>query len=794
MRDLNLPLDRLKSLVLAADICSGNTDYINDHIWEIAISGGDPGGLSLGTTFGLRARSFRIIPRYIENVNRVSNPAEFDGPPIIHQVFPNLTLLTFSPFPGIDVNWEVWVPDSHTVASRYTIQNNGVTTRNISFDLIGLLSPNPDGHRMVGEQFQGSAVLAGQTAGLFPLIFLTGGAQIDQGPLPALTFRMTLLPGTHYRTTMIQAALESEQASFEHARKMAAKSWEAEKAHIELQNTAQVDIQTGNPEWDAILALGQQTALKLLVGPGSELPFPSFVLSREPDQGYSPRGDGSDYNHLWNGQSPLQTLYLSELLLPACHRYIRGLIENFLAAQNPDTGGIDWKPGMAGQRSLLLATPLLASLVWMAYEYDGDRAFLEQCYEPLLNFLLDWFDLRHDQDGDGIPECDHPAQLGFDDHPLYSNASATAVGADISAAESPALSAFLYQECRSLIRIAEEIERLESIPALASHAENVRAAVEASWDSSQRTYHAWDRDTHHSPKGVQLGQHEGNGSLPIRSQFATPSRIVVRVHSTTGMPVRPQITLYGKNQAGNSIERILLPERWQWSLDWGSVTTNDLYSELDSLKIQGLEPNDELFVSNMGYLSADLSLTFPLFAHIPSPSRGQELIEKTILDPGQYWQPFGLPACPDRMSEQINGPSSQVLLIWNTLVGEALTSYGYRARAAELFSHIMSGIVENFHKHGSFSARYSAVEGTGSGVANMLEGLPPLGLFFNALGVRILSPWKVHLEGQNPFPWPVRLAYRGLTVDRRNDKTIVTFPDGQAATIEDPAPCIVSAQ
>lgn len=794
MLDLNLPLDRLKSLVLAADARFGPTDYVNDHIWELTQSTGDPVSLDLRTTFGLRARSFRIFPQISEAGQRRLNPREFESLPIIHQVYANFAVLTFAPFAGIDVSCEVWVPDSHSIAIRYTIRNTGVTTRNLRFELISLLSPVNEGHRMVSTQIQGTNVLAGETSGLHPVIFQTGGSQVLEGPLPALALDANLLPGTYYQTTISQAALDTPVASLDLARQVTARSWEAEKARIELANADQIQIQTGNQDWNQLFILAQQTAAHLLVGPGEHLPYASFVTSRRPDQGYSPRGDGTDYPHLWNGQTPLSADYLCQQLFPGRIDTAKQLVLNFLAGQDPDTGFVDWKPGLAGQRSLLLATPVIANLVWEIHTFSADQSFLEETFQPLLDFLRSWFSLRQDQDGDGVPEWDHPAQLEFEDHPFFGNSLRNAAGADISAVESPSLCALLYRECRALIQIAETIDRLEVIPGLAAYAENVRAAAAANWDEKQGTYHIWDRDTHQNLPGELLGQLEGNGSLPIRTMFKAPSRLVLKVQASSGQALRPLITLYGKDPQGNAVERIILPERWQWLMEYGSVTTNDLFSALDSLKVQGLESNDTLQVSSYDFMLEDLSLIFPLYAHLSSEARARVCIERTILNPERYWMPYGLPACPGEASPTTAASASDVLMIWNSLIGSALVEYGYRARAAQLFTHLMTGIQRAVETGGAFYERYSATDGTGRGEPNTLDGLPPIGLFLQALGVRILSPWNVQLEGQNPYPWPVKLSYRGLTVDRRNDRTMITFPDGQAVTVEDPSPCSISVE
>jgi hypothetical protein len=106
----------------------------------------------------------------------------------------------------------------------------------------------------------------------------------------------------------------------------------------------------------------------------------------------------------------------------------------------------------------------------------------------------------------------------------------------------------------------------------------------------------------------------------------------------------------------------------------------------------------------------------------------------------------------------------------------------------------MKAIVKNLKRERAFRRYYQADSGQGVGERNALNGLPPLGLFLEALGVRLISPNRVVLSGMNPFPWPVTVKYRGLTVMRQKDKSIVIFPDGQTVNITDPSPRIVSLE
>jgi hypothetical protein len=103
----------------------------------------------------------------------------------------------------------------------------------------------------------------------------------------------------------------------------------------------------------------------------------------------------------------------------------------------------------------------------------------------------------------------------------------------------------------------------------------------------------------------------------------------------------------------------------------------------------------------------------------------------------------------------------------------------------------MNAVILNLKQNHSFYQRYHAEKGTGLGERNSLHGLAPVGLFLETLGVRILSSRQVRLEGKNLFPWPVTIKYKGLTIVRAYDKSIVTFSNGENVTVTDTAPCVI---
>jgi len=282
MREWNLgPGDPLQ-LTIAADARLTTTNYVDDHIWELDLSGGDPSALALRTTYGLRARMMRLFPRFTENRQTLNDPAAFIGPPRLRRFYPNFLLVTFSPLAGIEVTAEYWVAGSQVVTGRLTLTNRGVTPRSLRLEWVGQLIPL-EGRSMAAEQRQSVVVLQGQVEDLFPVLFLTGGPQAGPGPYASLALMLELAPGATRQSTWALAALHDPQESFDLARRVAARPFDAEKARIEMLNASQgVEIITGDPDWDAAFAFSQKTALGLFHSPTEHLPHPALYFPASP--------------------------------------------------------------------------------------------------------------------------------------------------------------------------------------------------------------------------------------------------------------------------------------------------------------------------------------------------------------------------------------------------------------------------------------------------------------------------------------------------------------------------------
>jgi hypothetical protein len=237
---------------------------------------------------------------------------------------------------------------------------------------------------------------------------------------------------------------------------------------------------------------------------------------------------------------------------------------------------------------------------------------------------------------------------------------------------------------------------------------------------------------------------------------------------------------------------ILDSRDFSYSSSGAVATTEKVYTSLGHFEFQGLNRRDRITIQTVDLTMVDHTLLLPLWAGIPTEHEAHALVYRTILDADCFDHPFGIPAIPRLYIREADSVSYSVHLPWNQLIGEGLLVYGYRREATRLTAHIMSAVIQNLKRSQAFYRTYHAETGAGQGERNTLHGLAPLGLFLSALGVEIHSPTRVILKGENLFPWPVTVKYKGLTVTRSMGQTEVIFPNGQPVTLIDPTDVVVS--
>ncbi|MBL8101998.1 MAG: hypothetical protein JNM02_05685 [Anaerolineales bacterium] len=792
MRDWALSLGDPLHLTLAADARLCKPDYVNDHIWEVEFGNADTerAAVALTTTFGLRARAMRIFLRFTEGSNTVTDPNTFAVKPSLRRFYPNFLTLDFVPLENLFVSTDFWVPESHAVAGRVTLTNKSNAVRQIKLEVCATLAPL-DGQSIIPTQQQLVNILAGQTSGIAPVIFMTGGPKHGPGPHSSLMLDLELGPGSTRTLAFAEAALDTIPEAFELARKTAARSWQAELARIEMLDASQVlDIRTGDVAWDAALAFSQKAAHSLFFSGNGHLPNPSFVNARHIDHGFSRKGDGTDYPPAWNGQFPLDAYYLSSILHGA-PSVTKNLLLNFLSTQDED-GEVDGKPGIAGQRGKFLAAPLLASLTWKYYQATQDETFLAEAFPKLIKFFWSWFSGQHDRNRDGAPEWDNILQTGFEDNPLFDVWNPWSQGLDISLVHSPSLEAMLYREAQSLAKIAKKLGKpVEETSLVIAQAETLKTSIEASWNPRTSFYSYRERETGTVSIGKVLAKRKGDGSMRPKFESETPVRLLIEIQTKSPGAKRPEVEISEYFTKSKGEVEVIPGHQFQWRTGGLVATSQKIYTRIGRVSVTGLDEKDKINIKIIDTTGEDITLALPLWAEVLEKQKAYALIGRNVMMAERFDRPFGmqfLPLSPDPEAESV---SMSVSLPWNMLIAEGLLAYGFRAEATRLTAHLMNAVIQNLKQNRAFYQRYHAEKGTGIGERNSLHGLAPVGLFMQALGVTILSSTRIKLEGKNLFPWPVTIKYKGLTIVRGMEQTTITFVNGESTIVKEEACCII---
>lgn len=758
-------------LVIAADASLTPVDYCDDQIWEAMLDRGDPPALAIQTSYGMRAVSVRFFPVFSMDEVQVIDPKEFYQPPRLSQFFPNYLSFEGQPFENIVVGMEYWVAHSKCLAGRIRIKNDGNEYRNLHFDWIGQLIPLAGGEVFHPEIINLNTVISGKTSNLNPVCFISGGPRPSDSVYPGLAMDLKLSAGRIHILTWAVAAYSSREESFLAARNQTFRNWDAEISRVERWNHARhVDIYTGNLDWDAALAFSQKAANTLIISGDCDLPNPSFVLSRQPDNGFSPGGDGKDHLYAWAGQSLFDAYYLCRILLAINPLLIKGILENALTAQEK-SGDVDWRPGMAGQRTNQLAQPLLAAMVLNLMKVSLDTAWLSGVHARLIDFLLAWQRPEQDKDRDGYPEWHSAWQAGIEDwHAKTSEFS------DHYFLETPSLAAMLLNESHSLIQLADLDDDHRFDHWLEDLVDKLNKMIVDGWNKREKIWSARDYRTHLSLESRRLARLNGSGLFQVQKKIEPAQRVVVNIKLKGSLPQALAVVIIGRS--GGKRHRLELNVRhFHWYSGKGTFTSEELFSKIDTVRIYALQSGDQLQISTFASATEDISMLLPFWAGINGQDNHVEEIMSTL--ESKYSSPHGLLIFPEKMRERSTPSTNRISLPWTSFILEGMLREGKRQEAAGILIKIINATTDHLKRFGEFRAYLNAVDGKAMGERGSLHGLIPIGQYLAIAGIETLSADKIILNGFNAFDTPITVKYQGTTIMLNSDKSVVLLKSGE---------------
>ncbi len=775
MREWDLTSADPLSLFLAADARFCSPDYSDDQVWELVLRGGDPPAMAVETTLGLRAVRLRLFPVFAFGGRPLHNPAAFASPPVVRRFAPNYINVRCRPIPAVTAECEYWVPESHALSGRITLSTSSMEPVSGECSLAAILRPAAEGSAFMPDSagpYEG-VYLRGGVRNAVPVLMAAGAVGIGRGAIPSLRAAFEVDSARPYSFRWVFCCHPAADESLHCARSILARVWDAETARIELAGESLLEIETGRRDWDAVLAFSQQTALQSLIGPTRALPNPSPVVGRNPERGFSLRGDGSDYPPAWSGadlSDVLMVLPVWALAQPEC---AQDLLRNYLAASG--SGLPDARPGAGRQRAGLLAPPLLCQAAARALGGREDDAFLASL-RPLVERTLEaWFGPDHDRDRDGAPEWDRPDSFGPNIPAMWAREEPWGGWIPPGETESPSLAALLLGECFSAARTDERAGDSERASAWRKRGGELRHALERM--ETPDGYRTLDRVTHESPAGEILWKGHPGEELKGSVSLKRPARLLLRC---SGSPeTRPVIlvALEGKNAEGAECRETYRSEDFSWHRGTGTCFGRTVWTRITSIRLEGPAAGMTLAVEIPDLAREDLSHFLPLWSRAVSAARAEKMFSR-LGEGAEYDSPCGLRFVPRTDPAAGNTAAGGVWMFWNMLMGEAAIRYGRGDLAYTWTGKWMHALSEALRADRSFRSCYDPERAAGSGPRNSLQGIFPVGFFQAGLGIHPVSSNRVWAGGRSIFPFPVTIRWRGMTVRREGESVQVEFPSG----------------
>lgn len=751
------------SLTLCADLCRGTQNSALDAVWQLVLQ--DDGPIIIKSSFGLSVQNFQIYPVFMIDKVGWRKISDFLSPPQIRKLWPQSIQLKLNPKPECSVNYDLWVAGNDCIEGRIQVKNTGPVPAELGARVAAQLNSFEPKNSLNHTKRKHQTYLKGETENLQISLIMDGMNKPIISPELALENTKLLSPGESlsifWRCKISKPGrLDDEERLFS----VFPVNWDAEMARLELaQASRELSITTPHVDWDIALRMAQLQTQQLLSRTGPDSGKLTAIQTRNiHSKPLDMRIDKASTLHA------LSIWQLTQALLPANIQEATLLFESYLQDLP--------KPSLE-KTQFELPFPILVQTAWSIHNYLQDKTFLEKIYPILRTQLFAWFWRQNDRDQDGMPEWFNLSQSALAGLSTFDLLNTKDLITPISTVESIGLCSLLIKECQALNLIAKLLEDFQAEKVLHTLLIKLNAGKK---NMSNANLLNRDRDTHQSlyEQVFYMGEINKLPKKPI--SIETPSRLSFKIKPAIQLRKPDSLAIQGLDENSLPITEDLLPEDIQWLPGVFLYTSKNIFSRFDGL-FGNLDEATHLCIYSPNINQADIShlIAWDPNAEIPALS---VLVKNWLTEPEEDVKntpEFGI---PDSLHIENKTKSlyqqDSVNLTWNSLLLQHVLFLGEREMAFRLFSQLIQATIQGLKLEHTLFERYALDSGRPVGKANHIQGLLPINLFLDIMGVRIYSPQKVSVGGQNPFPWPVTVRFQGLEITRDKNNSTIIMPDG----------------
>jgi len=743
------------NLTLAADHAFLPDLDSPDIVWQMDLEPSQP--LSLQTSLGLQAQSLRIFPFVGRNMHFYQNLNEFLTSPRIDSLCGSYAKLNLSPDQNTQAFFEFWAREPYALSGRITLRNTGTDNAELSARVAGLLVPLNGGQGLTITKLDYKTYLRGQSGELTVALLMDGMPKPVISPHQALEISKLLQPGEEFSAVWRCSVAFSPAQSQERALKAFPVNWDAEIARLEVADQARtVEIETPLHDWNLVIKALQDQANLLIRQPDLNQQGLTFFDKRNT---HSPVGKAQDFRFLSlnsDGSSILEIRQFVRTLLPAQVQTAVDLVGSILK-------------NLQSQAKSVPPFPQLAALVWDVHSYHQQPSFLAECLPVLAEQTLRWFSPENDRDQDGLPEWPNPDFARLTDLINFDVWQEGSLPTRISTTESLGLAILLAEELETLQRMTRVLGDEDIADQIDPYQKQLLAAL-ARFRAEQPDVSFIDRDTHrvHSLQKiieVQLPQPKWESVA-----LTVPARLNIQLKQSAAIAKPGDFQVVGADSRGEVLRETIDSSMILWLPSCFHITTRNVFSRFD--RLEGLD----LTKGSVQVYTSDLQIT-DISQQLGWEGQAGDQEPPAWAAPQDFRYRFGLPA--DLNPTKTEG--GRVNIGWNCLLIEHFNRIGEKKLAFDLLSRLMLGFSTVLKREHALMEGFTSESGFGLGIRNSIRGLLPPLLLLEVAGIQIINEQKVSISGENPFPWPLIVRFRGLEVRREGKNTTIQFPNGTLA-------------
>ncbi len=698
--------------------------------------------------------TFQFFPRFNEPFRSQVKNTDYD--PSLHLECFSWDWIEFKhhPLEDLEVKSIYWSPDPGVICGDSWITNHRDQNRDILQDIVCMLKMDGAGNLITSEKINGRSILTGNINNHNLVLFLAGNTYFKEDPSPFLQTKLTFTPNSTENVRWICISSNSKKAALESLENIIQLDWAGEISHRKVTHQSQLEIITGDPDWDFVLAMSQKQSI---------LRYHQLAFQEKHNRPH-------DINI-----SPIQALMLlqsRENQTSETASTILDLVFNQSSYSNPGRGN-------SNNNS---SPPILAAeLLWQIHRCNFSGDIWSNYLEKTTEWLEEWFSPGLDRDADGIPELNHPGILyvGGSDTPAELPSANQIISYPYL--ESPGLCAIIYNDiCR--IENLLQIFGNNSDHQTQERKKILSKFLQESWNIKDHEFQNRDSHSHQVVKGFDIFDNLHPGLNILRTDFSQASRIGILHHRQSADHTSEEFSIicHGLDRLGKYRIEEFNSGNFTWGGEFDWEISETVYSKLDYCILNTNAPNGQINLIAPTTSGKDIIQFLPLWAGVLPEDETRDILSRYYLT-----QNVTIPLL-DSVLSLILGEST-MQLFWNLLLGHSLLSVGWHHTAAELIGRWMAAIIPVLRQSGGFFPGYGSKTGTGKGIENSLESLFPVKFFLEVLGISFLQDNQLRIEGENPFPWPVTLKFKGYEIRREKHQTTITHSGKDTISLSESA-------